>query len=149
MSELPEAEDTIVFFDGRLLFEGFHGLADFMRQKNTHDNDQLERKQLELGFHPVISFHDGWMIISSSPDAAAKVLATRKGKADAIAQADSFQKFGLEVTGPVYAVSYTDVGAAVKQAADTIDQIGALAPMFLGMMAANTSPDDLQRNCPF
>jgi hypothetical protein len=339
LSELPEAEDAIVFFDARLMFERFHGLADFMRQKNTRDNeqlnrwsqifdrildeltildyevtveytegqqnrvavlgkwlpdaedkllyqaisqgqpfenwqtwvpadaeayslntgmnlhvvyervlqfvreeipeshealDQLERKQQELGFHldrdllqafsgetvsvtvpveaadgstrqcrvtalrchdpekiqellsrgmevltalppvqaqqlkfveceelegfqelqgamlgvfkarPVIGFHDGWMIISSTPDAAARVLATRKGEADAIAQADSFQKFGLEVTGPVYAVSYTDVGAAVKQAADTIDQIGAFAPMVLGMMAANASPDDLQ-----
>jgi hypothetical protein len=100
-----------------------------------------------LGFlkvRPVIGFYDGWMIFSSAPEAAAKVLATRKGEADAISQDDSFKKFGLEAAGPVYSVSYTDVGAAVRQAADTIDQIGTFAPMIFGMMAANAGPEAIK-----
>ncbi|GAG67469.1 unnamed protein product, partial [marine sediment metagenome] len=62
----------------------------------------------------------------------------------AINQAYSFRTFDLEVTGPVYAVSYTDVSAAVRQMADTMEQIGAIAPMFVGMMATDVSPEDLQ-----
>ena len=124
----------------------------------------VQAQQLELveceeleGFHevkatmlamfkarPVIGFHEGWMIVSSSPEAAAKVIATREGKSPAIEQAESFRRFGLEVSGPVQAISYTDVGAAVRQTADTIEQIGAIAPMFIGMMAVEADPDDLK-----
>lgn len=93
---------------------------------------------------PVIGFHEGWMIISTSPAAAAKVVATRTGEAPAISQSESFQKFDLEATGPVQAISYTDVNAAVHQAADTIEQIGAIAPMFIGMAAAQGNPEDLK-----
>ncbi|MGI9428370.1 MAG: hypothetical protein ACR2NM_06915 [Bythopirellula sp.] len=93
---------------------------------------------------PVIGFHDGWMMISSSPAAVAKVIATREGNAPAIDEAASYSKFDLDVSGPVRAVSYTDVGASVQQIADTIEQIGAVAPMFIGMMAMEADPEDIK-----
>ena len=44
----------------------------------------------------------------------------------------------------MYRVSYRDIGAGVRQAADTIDKIGAMAPMFLSMAAGNAKPEDLK-----
>ena len=93
---------------------------------------------------PVIGFHDGWMMISSSPAAVAKVIATREGEAPAIDQAESFSKFDLDISGQVRAVSYSDVGASVRQMADSIEQFGAIAPMFIGMMAMEADPEDIK-----
>jgi hypothetical protein len=106
-----------------------------------------ELEALILGMfdaRPVFGFDDGWMIVSSSPEAVAKVLAARRGEAESIDQGESFQRFDLQIEGPVQAVSYTNLGAAVNEAAKTIEQIGAIAPMFIGMMAAQADPEDLK-----
>ncbi|MCA9238331.1 MAG: hypothetical protein KDA44_22820, partial [Planctomycetales bacterium] len=93
---------------------------------------------------PVIGFEDGWMILASTPAGAEKFLAVRRGDAENIGAADSFSRFDLQVDGPVSTVSYTDIGASVRQVADFIDQAAMMAPMMLGMAAGKASPEDLK-----
>jgi hypothetical protein len=97
-----------------------------------------------VGAQPVIGFRDGWMILASNQEAAEKLLAVREGKAESIDGAAIFAKLGIDPKGTVYRVSYRDIGAGVRQAADTIDKIGAMAPMFLSMAARNAKPEDLK-----
>lgn len=93
---------------------------------------------------PVIGFVDGWMVVASSPNAAEKFVAVRNGEEQSIASGDLLDGFDLESEGPVAAASYSDIGAAVRQAADFIDQLAAMAPMAIGMAAADASPEDLK-----
>ncbi len=97
-----------------------------------------------FGLEPVVGFREGWMIVASSQAAVEKVLAVKAGQAESIASDSSFEKLGLDVKGAVYCVSYRDIGASVQHAAETIDKIGAMAPMFLGMAAANAKPEELK-----
>jgi hypothetical protein len=97
-----------------------------------------------LGASPVIGFKDGWMIVSSHAEAAEKFVAVREGDAATIDQAETLKGFDLEADGEVYAVSYCDVGAGIRQAADWIDKVGAMAPMFVGMIGAKAKPEDLK-----
>jgi hypothetical protein len=97
-----------------------------------------------LGAQPVIGFREGWMILASNQKAAEKLLDVRAGKAESIDGDASFQNLGINPKGTVSRVSYCDIGAGVRQAADTIDKIGAMAPMVLSMAAGNAKPDDLK-----
>ncbi len=94
------------------------------------------------GAKPVIGFKDGWMIVASSVAAAEKFLAVRAGEADSIADSNKFEKFNLKADGDVYAASYTDVGAGVRQAADTVDQLSMMLPMYLAMATQNAKPEE-------
>jgi hypothetical protein len=97
------------------------------------------------GVKPVIGFHDGWMIISSHADAAAKLVAVRNGDAESIDRTESLEKFDLDdAEGDVYAVSYRDIGEGIRQFAAAIDQAGMMAPMMLGMAAAQADPEDIK-----
>ena len=42
LTHLPKPEDALVFFDGRKLFEGLHGIGDFIRSQSNND-EQAER----------------------------------------------------------------------------------------------------------
>jgi hypothetical protein len=97
-----------------------------------------------FGVQPVIGFRDGWMIIASHRDAAEKVLAVRDGKADSIEKAAGFEKLGIDLKGPVYCVSDHNIGAGLRHAADMIDKVGNMAPLFLSMAAGNAKPEDLK-----
>ena len=126
MAELPPVEAQQIKFVDCEDLEGFQ---------------ELQGTILGMfSIRPVVGYHDGWMMISSSPAAVAKIIAAREGKAPTISQADSFRKFDLESTGPVRAVSYTDVGASVRQLANTINQIGAISPIIIGMVMAMLRP---------
>ena len=94
---------------------------------------------------PVIGFYEDWMILSGSSEAVGQVLEVKQGNADSIKGAPALSQFDLETAGPVSSVSYTDIGAAVEQSAKTIEKIGAIAPMFMGMAAAQTEGADLQQ----
>lgn len=97
------------------------------------------------GVKPVIGFHDGWMIISSHADAAAKLVAVREGDAESIDRAESLEQFDLDdAEGDVYAVSYRDVGEGIRQFAAALDNAGIMAPMMLGMAAAQADPEDIK-----
>ena len=93
---------------------------------------------------PVIGFHDGWMIIASSPGAAKTFLAVRAGDEKSIKGAESLEKFDLKTEGEAYAVSYSDVGAGVRGTADAIDQFAMMAPMFMGAAMQGMSPEDMK-----
>jgi hypothetical protein len=93
---------------------------------------------------PVVGFRDGWMIMSCSPEGVEKVLAVRAGKAEAVDVSATFTEFGLDPKQALCDVTYKDIGASVQQAANVIDKVGAMAPMFLGMAAANAKPEELK-----
>jgi hypothetical protein len=96
---------------------------------------------------PVIGFHDGWMIIGTSQQAVDKLLAVRAGTAASFGSTQAFavfEKIGLAPNAPAYSVSYKDVGAQVRQAADMLNQVGATLPMFLSMAAAGAKPEELK-----
>jgi hypothetical protein len=97
-----------------------------------------------FGIQPVIGFRDGWLIVASHRDAAEKVLAVRDGKAESIENAASFEKLGIDLKGPVYCVSDSNIGAGLRHAADMIDKVSGMAPLFLGMAAGNAKPEDLK-----
>lgn len=107
--------------------------------------EQVQAMTLAMfGVQPVIGFHNGWMMIASDRGAAERVVAVLDGEADSISGAASLERFELDVDGEVYAVKYTDIGAGVRQAAQTVEQISAMAPVILGMAAANADPEDLK-----
>ncbi len=93
---------------------------------------------------PVIGFHDGWMIVGSSPQAVQKVLDTRAGQGETMAQSEAFQRFGLSVTGPVSGIAYTDTAAQTRQIAQMLNRVGMLAPGFIAMMGAQGDPKQLE-----
>lgn len=97
-----------------------------------------------LGLKPVVGFHDGWMIVGSHVDAVKAVLATRDGKSPNIAGTKTFTQFHLSVEGPVQAISYTNTAENIRKAAAAINQIGMMAPMFLGMAGANAKPEQIK-----
>jgi hypothetical protein len=97
-----------------------------------------------LGVRPVIGFHDGWMIVASNPEAAQRVLRTRSGDASSIDTTEPFQRFGLEIDGPVYAIRYTDLAASTRQAAQFIRQIGVMGPMIAGMAGSQAGPEKVK-----
>jgi len=106
---------------------------------------ELKAPMLKMfGIRPVVGFSDGWMMIGGNPEAVARVIATRKGEIPSIDHTSSFQKFGLDVTGPVYQMSYTDLGTTIRSMADAIEGAGAIAPMLLGSMAMHADPEKLK-----
>lgn len=86
------------------------------------------------GLQPIIGFHDGWMVIATSAEAVQTVLATRASSGPTIADSESFQKFNLEVEGPVAAISYSNTGEATRQAAMGIQQMGAMLPLLTAQL---------------
>jgi hypothetical protein len=115
---------------------------------DAEDLDGYQEIQANLfktvGVRPVIGFDDGWMVVSSHIEAAKKFAAVRAGDEDSIADTDRLEAFDVEGDGEVYAASYCDIGAGVRQAADLIDKAGMMAPMFIGMAAAKADPEDMK-----
>jgi hypothetical protein len=94
-----------------------------------------------FGVRPVIGFHDGWMIVASSAPAAQRVLQTLSGEAPSIESTEQFERFGMVIEGPVYAISYTDLAASTRQVAQVIRQLGVAVPMAVGTAAAAAKVD--------
>jgi hypothetical protein len=86
------------------------------------------------GMQPIIGFHDGWMVIATSPAAVQTVLDTRASSGPTIADSEAFQRFDLAVEGPVSAISYSNVGEGTRQAAMAIQQMGAMLPLFTAQL---------------
>jgi len=91
-----------------------------------------------FGVTPLIGFRDGWMIVGSSPQAVEKVLDTRAGKGRTIADTKAFQQFDLAIEGPVHTVSYTNLAASTRQAAQFLEQAGVIVPMIVAMAGGQT-----------
>ena len=97
-----------------------------------------------FGAEPVVGFRDGWMIIGSHPSAVQQVLDVRTGKSPSITTSEHFQRFGLEIDGPVSALNYANLAENTRHAAQVIRQIGTVAPMIIGMVGAQADPEDLK-----
>ncbi len=97
-----------------------------------------------FGFKPVIGFRDGWMVFGSKADDVKAVFAAKAGKSPTILDNKAFKQFNLEVKGPVQAIAYRNTAEDVRQVAAVLSQIGTMAPMVLGMMAAHAKPEDLK-----
>lgn len=97
-----------------------------------------------LGVKPVIGFRDGWMIVASNADAVKQMLQARAGKGESIAQTKAFKQFQLKVEGPVQSIGYKNLAESTRQTAAMINQAGTMAPIFLGMAAGKTKPEQLK-----
>ena len=86
-----------------------------------------------VGVRPVIGFHDGWMVVASSPDAVRTALETQAGESESFATTDQFSQFGLTVEGPVSGISYKNTGESIRQMSQGLQQAGMMLPMFIGM----------------
>jgi hypothetical protein len=89
----------------------------------------------------VIGFKDGWMIFATDSTAGQKVLQTLSGDAPSFETTEQFTRFELEIDGPVYAMSYRDLSASARQAAQFIRRAGIMAPMAVATAAAAAKAD--------
>lgn len=95
---------------------------------------QLKANALAMAqMDPVIGFKDGWMIVGSKMSAVEAVLATTNGEAASWADGDRFKEFGLSIDGPVSSVSFTNTGENIRAMSQAMQQLGMMAPMFIGM----------------
>jgi len=97
-----------------------------------------------FGVQPVVGFRDGWMFVGSNAGAVQKVLDTRAGDGETIADTEAFERFNLPVEGPVQAIRYTNLAESTRQMARVIGQVGVVAPMILGMMGKEADSEDLK-----
>ena len=122
--------------------------AQQLRLEPCNDLPEFERLDALVfamfGIQPVIGFHDGWMILGSSQGAVERVLDARAGRSATIDASEAFQRFGLEIDGPVQSLSYADLAENTRHAAQAIRQIGMIAPAILGMVGAKGNPEDLK-----
>ncbi|TWU28332.1 hypothetical protein [Bythopirellula polymerisocia] len=90
---------------------------------------------------PVIGFHEGWLMVGSNASSIERVLAARAGTAERIGSNEHIARFHLPLQEAVQSLSYTDLNASIHQGADIIRKVGGIAPMFIGMAAANANAD--------
>jgi hypothetical protein len=113
--------------------------------KDLEGFDELSLTTLTMfGVRPVIGFHEGWMMVGSNASAVRKVLRTLSGEEPSIDTSEQFKRFGLEIEGPVYAISYKDLAAGTRQFAQFVRQAGITAPMIVGMAGAKTDPEKMK-----
>ena len=97
-----------------------------------------------FGVRPAIGFRDGWMFIGSNAAAVQKVLDTKAGEGETIAETEAFKRFHLEVEGPVDAIAYTDLAASTRQVAQMLNQVGIVAQIVIGLAGAEADDEDLE-----
>ncbi len=138
--------------------ELLHQLFDKVSQHPVAKAQQLQIKPVEqlegfeeisalpmamFGARPAVGFRDGWMFLGSSPDAVQKVLATRAGEQETIEQTEAFRQFGLEVTGPVSSIAYTDLAAQLQRISQGLNQAGMIAPAIVGLMGIKADAQEM------
>lgn len=117
----------------------------FASVENLEGFETLEVATLgAFNVKPVIGFNDGWMMIGSNPECLQKVMDARAGKVPTIAGSDHFERFHLDVEGAVDSLSFTDLKASVRQVAQMIRQVGAIAPMFIAMAGGNAASEEMK-----
>lgn len=96
------------------------------------------------GVKPVIGFHEGWLMLATNSAAAGKLIQTLSGEAPSIDSTREFQRFGMTIEGPVYAISYKDLAASTRQAAQFIRQASMVLPIAIGAAGAKAKPEQLK-----
>jgi len=95
-------------------------------------------------FNPVYGVWGDWLVIGTSEEAIASMIATARGKHPNIQASERFQREGLRATGPVFAVSYSDlshVGEEIGQMLDMLRLIGGITKMSSGEQAGRILQD--------
>lgn len=95
------------------------------------------------GMTPVFGFRDGWLVFGTHTDAVQKVLLTRGGEAETIASSETFTQFGLDITGDVTDISYSNTGESIRQMSMGLQQVGAMLPMIMAMSGQQQGGPDL------
>lgn len=96
------------------------------------------------GLSPVFGMSDDWMAMGSHADALQTVMLAKGGESATFADSDQFRKFGLEVDGPVYSISYANTGENIRQMAAGMQQMGAMMPMIMMSMPQNGNGPDMK-----
>lgn len=96
-----------------------------------------------FGARPVIGFRDGWMYVGSNASAVERILKVKAGEADNILTADRFQRFGMEIEGPVDAISYSNLAESIRGAAQMMGQVGMLLPGILAMSGVDQEAEEM------
>lgn len=99
----------------------------------------------QMGVKPVVGFKEGWMVFGSDADAVKKVMETRNGSGDTIVDSEVFKSFNLPIRGPVTSVSYVNSGENTRAAAQTLNQVGGMLPMIMGMAGGNIDKDAMAK----
>ncbi len=95
------------------------------------------------GMNPVVGFRDGWMTMGTHTDAVQTVMLTKGGEGENFASSPKFAQFEMEITGPVYSISYSNTGESIRQAAQAMQQVGAMLPMMMAMAGGGNNAPDL------
>ncbi len=91
------------------------------------------------GIQPVIGFRDGWMVMGTHAAAVETMFANQAGEGDSWSDSDRFKQFGMEITGPVSSMSYTNTGENIRNLSQGLQQAGMFAPMLIGMAQGQNS----------
>jgi hypothetical protein len=139
--------------------ELLHRLVDMVKeipaakaqQLNLQESTELDGFEIltatslgSMGVRPVIGFKDGWMIIASNEKIVQKVMAAKAGEEATVDQSEEFKEFNLEVEGPVYKISYSNLAESTRGISQFLNQAGMFAPAIIGMAAAEANPEDLK-----
>ncbi len=80
-------------------------------------------------FRPVVGVRGEWLVLAGSAEAAAKVLATREGKAPAIGESERWRALALGIDGPVGSIYYADVEGQLEGFAQLLSGAGFFLSM--------------------
>ena len=122
LSEIPQVRQQ------GIVLEDVDGMEGFMHIKAS----ALAMAQI----NPVFGFNDGWMVLGSKAESVESLLATMKGEGTSWIESERFKEFGLTADGPVSSISYTNTGENTRSMSQAMQQIGMMAPVFLGMFQA-------------
>ena len=136
-----------------------HRLFDHLSQHPLANSQQLQIKPVEelegfekisalllavLGAQPVIGFQEGWMFVGSNRQVVQQVLDARAGRSVTIDQTEAFTRFGMEVTGPVHGIAYTDVAEQIRSIAQFLNQVGPVAQAVVGLMGIQADAEQMK-----
>ncbi|HKB15567.1 MAG TPA: hypothetical protein VKF62_05845, partial [Planctomycetota bacterium] len=93
-------------------------------------------------FRPVVGVRGDWLVLAGSAEAAAKVLATREGKAPAIGESERYRGLALGIDGPVSSIHYADVEGQLEGFAQFLSGAGFVLSMIPRSM--NSHPHDTE-----
>lgn len=119
LNEIPEVRQQ------GISIEDVSGMEGFMHIKAS----ALAMAQID----PVFGFADGWMILGTNVASVQTVLTVQGGEAASWSEGERFKQFHLDADGAVNSVSYSNTGESIRSASAAMQQLGMMAPVFIGM----------------
>ena len=75
---------------------------------------------------PIVGVHGDWLVVGTSAEAINKYLDTAAGKAPSVTETKRFRAEGIQPSGPVHAITFSDERSSGKAAAGGFAVAGAL-----------------------